>query len=674
MVRKPVKEITEIKVIEKIKQRVQIESVQPKINSGRFPVKRIIEDYVKVAADIFVDGNNELSAVLLYKKDGQAKWSETVMEHTVNDRWIGEFKVTEIGLWKFSISAWIDNFKSWQRDFKKRVQAEQDVNIDLLIGIELINKALDKAVQKDKDKLNKIIDKLKNKKNKAEANKTALSLELSDIMAKYPDKTYAVNYKELLVTADPKIARFSAWYELFPRSCSKTSGKHGTFKDVIAKLPYIADMGFNVLYLPPIHPIGIQFRKGKNNSTVAEKGAVGSPWAIGSKEGGHYSINPELGTLNDFQALVKQAQNHGIMVALDIAFQCSPDHPYVKEHPEWFRKRPDGTIQYAENPPKKYQDIYPLDFETENWKELWEELRNVVVFWIGQGVKILRVDNPHTKDLSFWEWMISDVKKDHPEVLFLAEAFTRPKLLYRLAKLGFTQSYNYFPWRNTKWELTEFITELTKTEAKEFFRANLWTNTPDILTEYLQTDGETAFKVRLILAATLGANYGIYGPAYELCINKPLTQNSEEYLDSEKYEIKQWKTNDPKSLSPLITKINQIRNENAVLQYDKNLEFYPIDNDSLICYGKHNDDFSEIVLVVVNLDTKWAQSGWIELPLDKFKISSKTSFQVQDLLTGERYIWNGARNFIKLDPSEACAHIFKVRRYHHTEKNFDYYL
>ena len=674
MAKQAVKKIIENVSSDKVRMRVQIESVQPKINGGRFPIKRIVEDTVKVEADIFVDGNNELTTVLLYRREGKAKWSETPMAHAENDRWLGEFKVTEIGRWQYTLQAWIDQFKSWQRDFKKRVDADQDVQVDLLIGLEFINSVQKRALPKDREKLNKIIEKLSDKRNKAEANKAALSDELSKIMVRYPDRTKAVMYKELTVIVDPKIARFGAWYELFPRSTSTIPGKHGTFKDVIARLPYISEMGFSVLYLPPIHPIGTKFRKGKNNATTAEKGAVGSPWAIGGKEGGHYSIHPQLGSLEDFKELIAKAGELGISIALDIAYQCSPDHPYVKEHPEWFRKRPDNTIQYAENPPKKYQDIYPVDFETENWQELWAELKHVIDYWIEQGVKIFRIDNPHTKDLSFWEWMLTEIKKDNPDVIFLAEAFTRPKLLYRLAKLGFSQSYNYFPWRNDKWELTQFITEITQTEVKEFFRANLWTNTPDILTEYLQTGGVNAFRVRFVLAATLGANYGVYGPAFELCVNKPVAPKSEEYLDSEKYEVKHWELASPDSLAPMITRVNQIRNTNVVLQYDYNLEFMPVDNDSLICYAKYSDDYSEILVMVVNLDTRWPQSGWIELPLEKFGISDKRPFQVHDLLGGERYLWNGRRNFVKLDPSKTCGHIFKIRRYQRTEKNFDYYL
>ncbi|MFH1368834.1 MAG: alpha-1,4-glucan--maltose-1-phosphate maltosyltransferase [Elusimicrobiota bacterium] len=646
---------------EKIRARVQIEGVQPKFSGGRFPVKRIIGDTLKVEADIFIDGHNELSAALFYRKEGQSKWSETPMTFSDNDRWLGEFKVTAIGRWNYTIQAWVDNFKTWKRDFKKRVSAGQDVAIDLLIGLEMVNKVFERTLPKDKDTLNRIIAKLTDKKNKTEAAKAALSDELSVLMAKYPDKTNAAEYKELGVVVDPKIARFSSWYELFPRSWSAKQGKHGTFKDVIARLPYIAEMGFNVLYLPPIHPIGAQFRKGKNNSVKCGNDDVGSPWAIGSAQGGHKSIHPELGTFEDFHELIAQAGKLGISVSIDIAYQCSPDHPYVKEHPEWFRKRPDNTIQYAENPPKKYHDIYPLNFETENWQELWEELKSVITFWIGHGIRIFRMDNPHTKDLSFWEWMITGIKKDYPDVIFLAEAFTRPKLMYRLAKLGFSQSYTYFTWRNTKQELTQYLTELTKTEVSEFYRPNLWPNTPDILHEYLQRGGASAFKIRFMLAATLTSNYGIYGPAFELCVNKPFAAGSEEYLNSEKYEIKKWDVTSPGSIRPLIAKVNQLRNKHSVFQHDQNLEFVPVDNEHMICYAKYSADYSEVLLIIVNLDTFWAQSGWIELPLKEFGLPENTPFEVNDLLDGKSYLWNGPRNFIRLDPSESPAHILKLR-------------
>jgi starch synthase (maltosyl-transferring) len=658
----------------KVRSRVQIENVQPKINGGRFPVKRIVDDKIKVEADIFVDGHNELSALLVYRKKGREDWSHTVMTQSVNDRWSGEFKVTEIGTWIFSVQAWVDSFKSWQVDLKKRIDAEQDVCVDMLIGIELIRTAQKKTSPKDRDKLSSFVAKLGDKRNRAEASRAALSDELAKIMSRYPDKSNIASYRELEVVVDPKIARFGSWYEMFPRSTSPKHGKHGTFKDVIARLPYVSDMGFNVLYMPPIHPIGTKQRKGKNNSTVAEKDAVGSPWSIGNLDGGHKSIHAQLGTFADFQELIKQADDLGISIALDLAYQCSPDHPYVKEHPEWFRKRPDGTIQYAENPPKKYQDIYPVDFETESWRGLWDELKSIVDFWVEHGIRIFRVDNPHTKDLSFWEWMIREVKNEHPDVIFLAEAFTRPKLMYRLAKIGFSQSYNYFPWRNTKWELMQYFTELSRTEVREYFRPNLWPNTPDILTEYLQLGGANAFKIRLVLAATLGANYGIYGPAFELCVSKPLGVNSEEYLDSEKYEIKDWDLDSPNSISPFITKVNQIRNNSVALQYDNNLEFFPIENDSLVCYAKFSEDLSEILVMVVNLDPQWAQSGWLELPLKKLGLSENKPYQVHDLLDGTRYLWNGPRNFVKLNPAKSVAHIFKIRRYSRTEKNFDYYV
>ncbi|MCX5779195.1 MAG: DUF3416 domain-containing protein [Elusimicrobia bacterium] len=659
----------------KVRLRVQIENVKPKINGGRFPVKRIAGDTVTVTADIFVDGHNALSAHVLYRKQDQREWSKMPMTQLVNDRWSGAFSVSEIGRWFYTITARIDHFKTWQGDFKKRVDAKQDVAVDLMIGAQLVRTAIPLASAQDKEKLKKIAAKLTAKKNTAESSRIALSEELSALMALYPDQSSAATYgKEFSVVVDDKIARFGAWYELFPRSCSSTPGKHGTLKDVIARLPAVAEMGFTVLYLPPIHPIGTQFRKGKNNAPTGLKDDVGSPWAIGGKEGGHKDINPALGTFKDFQKLIEQAEKRGIAVALDLAYQCSPDHPYVLAHPEWFRKRPDNTIQYAENPPKKYQDIYPLDFETEQWQELWEELKSIVVFWIHKGVRIFRVDNPHTKDLSFWEWLITDIKKEHPQVIFLAEAFTRPKLMYRLAKLGFSQSYNYFPWRNTKKELTEFITELTTTIVKEFYRPNLWPNTPDILTEYLQLGGVNAFKVRFVLAATLSSSYGIYGPAFELCVNDTVKAGSEEYLNSEKYEIKRWALENANSIKPLITKINYLRIAHEALQYDTNIEFFPVDNDSLICYGRYTADLSEILIVIVNLDPHWAQTGWIELPLKKLNISETRPFQVHDLLSGVRYLWDGPRNFVKLDPAKVPAHIFQIKRYQRTEKNFDYYI
>jgi starch synthase (maltosyl-transferring) len=477
----------------------------------------------------------------------------------------------------------------------------------------------------------------------------------------------------LALVVDRERARFSTWYELFPRSCADTPGRHGTFKDCQRRLPYVASMGFDVLYLPPIHPIGRAHRKGANNAVTASADDPGSVWAIGAEEGGHTDVHPELGTLADFRALVAAAAEHGLEVALDLAFQCTPDHPWVKAHPDWFRRRPDGSVQYAENPPKKYQDIYPLDFETGHWGELWEGLTDVVRFWIDQGIRIFRVDNPHTKPFGFWEYLITTVKRTHPDVIFLAEAFTRPKVMYRLAKLGFTQSYTYFTWRNTKRELTEYLTELTRTEVRDYFRPSFWPNTPDILNEYLQVGGRPAFMARLILAATLAASYGIYGPPFELCVREPFAPGSEEYLHSEKYEIKRWDLDRPDSLRDLIARVNQIRKENPALHGDWGLRFHHVDNEQLIAYSKESPNGSNVVLVVVNLDPHHAQSGWLDFPIEDFGFDSQQPYQLHDLLTNAHYVWHGRRNYIGLDPHAVPAHIFHLRRRAHSERDFDYF-
>jgi len=659
----------------KRRNRVQISRVRPELEGGRYPIKRVVDDIIEVTADIVVDGHNALTAMLLYKEETQSKWSEVPMEHHLNDRWQAQFKVSRIGRWQYKIGAWIDDFASWQRDLEKRVNAAQDVTVDLMIGLELVEQAAKRATKEDKDHFSLCCEAIGNKQNVAEAIRIALSDELADLMRRYPDRRQADTYPgSLQVVVDPKQAQFSSWYEIFPRSCSPDPDKHGNFNDLIARLPYIAEMGFDVLYLPPIHPIGKTHRKGKNNNPTCEPDDIGSPWAIGSAEGGHKSIHPQLGTLADFRKLVAQAQVFGISVALDLAFQCSPDHPYVQEHPEWFRMRPDNTIQYAENPPKKYQDIYPIEFKSPDWEGLWEELRDVVMYWIDQGVKIFRVDNPHTKDFSFWEWLIGSVKKEAPEVIFLAEAFTRPKLMSQLAKLGFTQSYTYFAWRNSKWELEDYLTSLTTTDLKEYFRPNFWPNTPDILNEYLQVGGQPAFKARLVLAATLSSSYGIYGPAFELCEGEPVEIGSEEYLNSEKYQLRHWGLDAPHNLRHYIAQVNRIRRENLVLQSNSNLKFYPVDNENIICYGKHSDDFSEILIVTVNLDPNWTQSGWLELPIGEFDLPQGRPFQVHDLLDNKRYLWNGGRNFIQLEPHASPAHVFRLRRFQRSERDFDYYF
>lgn len=649
--------------------RVAIENVAPQMDGGLFSIKRCAGDHLVVQADIFADGHDVLSALLKFRSEKDANWTETLMELQVNDRWRGEFTVSETGVWCYTVEAWVDHFKSWRRDLKKRLDAKQNVSVDLLIGAEMVEAAAARAAGTDAAQLMARAGDLR--AGKAD---DALDPQLAEWMARYPDrKSAAVYEKELRVIVDPPLAGFSAWYELFPRSTA-AAGKHGTFKDCQAQLPRIADMGFDVLYLPPIHPIGRSFRKGKNNNPVSQPDDPGSPWAIGSSEGGHKAIHPELGTLEDFRQLVAKAREYKIEIALDIAFQCAPDHPLVKEHPEWFLKRPDGSIQYAENPPKKYEDIVPFNFECEDWRGLWRELKSVFEYWMAQGVRIFRVDNPHTKPFCFWEWCLGGLKQQKPELIFLAEAFTRPKVMYRLAKAGFTQSYNYFPWRNTKTELTEYFTEITRAPVSDFLRYNLWPNTPDILTQFLQSGGREAFMIRLVLAATLGANYGIYGPAFELCENTPREPDGEEYANSEKYEIRHWDLDSPESLAGLIKRLNQVRRENPALQSNRGLQFHRTDNDQLLAFTKSTDDKSNIVLIVVNLNPHYTHSGWLELPLEEFDIEPRRTYQMHDLLTDTRFFWSGPRNYIELNPHRLPAHVIRLRRYSRTEHDFDYFL
>src|SRR5215831_7379259 len=624
-------------------QRVVIRGVQPEIECGRFPIKRVIGESVVVEADIFADGHDSVEAVVRYRRESDEAWSEISMDALGNDRWRAEFPVDDLGQYIYTIAGWIDPFQTWYKDFLKRIAAGQDITVDLQIGKALLNSAAERASGDDAQKLELAARNL---------HPEEINDRLAALASSYPDRTNATHYKELRVTVDRIKARFSTWYEMFPRSC-------GTFKDCEAILPQIADMGFDVLYFPPVHPIGAAFRKGKNNSRQAQPGEPGSPWAIGGKEGGHKAVHPDLGTLEDFRHLVHAAEQKGIEIALDLAYQCSPDHPYVKEHPEWFRHRPDGTIQYAENPPKKYEDIYPFEFDSPHWRPLWQELKSVVEFWIEQGVRIFRVDNPHTKPFDFWEWMIRDLKKKNPELIFLAEAFTRPNIMYHLAKLGFTQSYTYFTWRNSKQELTDYLTELTQTEVREFFRPNFWPNTPDILHEYLQVGGRPAFISRLVLAATLSSNYGIYGPAYELFENVPREPRSEEYLKSEKYEIKHRNLYDPASLRPLISRVNAIRKENPALQSNQNLQFHRVDNDKLICYSKRTADKGNLIVTIVNLDPQWSQSGFVKLPMEELGIDVRHPYRMVDLLTGATFTWQGPANYVELRPYELPVHILR---------------
>ncbi len=660
-------------------QRVIIENVQPEINCAEFPVKRVLNDKIRVEADIYCDGHDVLTAELLYRLSEEKDWKSHVMEYDINDRWYSSFKLNKIGMWTFSIQAWVDHFKSWHRDMLTKINASADYEADLLIGAQLIKSSLEaysKIPPEDKAFLKKAGDTLSSETwPKQEKIQLILDDTLYDVMIKYPVKKFITAYeRNPQVEVERHKASFSSWYEVFPRSLAFDEKKHGTFRDTLKFLPYVTELGFDVLYLPPIHPIGKSKRKGKNNSVTSKPDEPGSPWAIGSEEGGHKSIHPDLGTLDDFKELVKKAHESGIEIAMDMAFQCSPDHPWVKEKPQWFRERPDGSLQYAENPPKKYEDIYPINFETEDWENLWEELKSVFLYWIDQGVKIFRVDNPHTKSLRFWGWAIRKIKNTHPDVIFLSEAFTRPKLMYQLAMQGFSQSYTYFTWRNTKYEITTYCEELVNSRAREFFRPNFWPNTPDILPEYLQIAPKSGFIQRLALAATLSSNYGIYGPAYELMENKPTAPGKEEYLNSEKYEIKNWNIKAGKNLKKVISRINKIRKENKALHNTHSLKFHDINNEALICFSKTTESLDNIILVVVNLDPHHIQSGWINLPLEKFKMDEHEPFQVHDLLSGSYYLWNGPHNYVEIDPGIMPVHIFKLRRKVRSEKDFDYFM
>lgn len=658
------------------RRRVVVERVSPEIDAGRFAIKRVTGEVVVVEADIFGDGHDALSTVLQFRADHDSDWTELPMEPLGNDLWRASFPVEKTGVYIYTVAAWMDHFKSWCRDLAKKTQVGQDVSIELQIGANFLEEFSARATGSDAKQFSSWARDLAATEPEGLQARIALGLSdtVSSLASNYPDRSLETIYaRELKVVVDPIRARYGAWYELFPRSFAPEPGKHGTLRDCEAQLPRLAEMGFDVLYLPPIHPIGSAFRKGKNNNPTAEPHEPGSPWGIGSEQGGHKSVHSELGTLEDFQHLVERAKQFHIEIAMDIAFQCSPDHPYVSEHPEWFLKRPDGSIQYAENPPKKYQDIYPFNFETEQWSALWNELKSVFEFWIERGVLIFRVDNPHTKTLPFWEWLIGEIKGEHPDTIFLAEAFTRPKLMYHLAKAGFTQSYNYFPWRNTKAELTEYFTELTRTQVCEFFRPNLWPNTPDILPFHLQSGGRSAFMSRFILAASMGASYGIYGPAYELCENRPRVPGAEEYVDSEKYEIKEWNLNAPGNINELIAKVNQIRRQNPALHANDTLLFHPVDNDHIIAFTKNSENFENVVLTIVNLDPHHIQSGWIDLDVKKLNISADGNYQVHDLLTDAKYNWTGMRNYVELNPHFVPAHIFQIRRKIRSEKDLDYY-
>ncbi|MET0987735.1 MAG: alpha-1,4-glucan--maltose-1-phosphate maltosyltransferase [Steroidobacteraceae bacterium] len=700
------------------RQRAIIENVQPTVDDGRFAIKRVIGESVIVEADAFTDGHDAVRAFVRYRTPQNA-WREVEMSALGNDRWRAQFTVDELGLWQFQVFAWVDHTLTWRRELARREDPD-DILLALKVGATLLEEASSHASGPDVTQLATYAAELRRAADAEQGKRLALAPELIALAARYPQRRLQSSMGPFDVRVEPVLARFGSWYEFFPRSTASEPGKHGTFKDCMARVDYAAELGFDVVYLPPIHPVGRTKRKGPNNTLQAGPNDHGSPWAIGAKEGGHKDILPALGTAEDFKRLLAHARSRGVELALDIAFQCAPDHPYVQSHPEWFRKRPDGSIQYAENPPKKYQDIYPFDFETEDWEALYAELIDVVMHWVREGVRIFRVDNPHTKPFPLWERLIAEVKAHAPEAIFLSEAFTRPKVMHRLAKLGFTQSYTYYPWRNTKQELTNYFTELCRGPGREYFRPNTWPNTPDILTEYLQIGGRAAFMTRFVLAATLSATYGIYGPAFELMEHEPRDPGSEEYRDSEKYQVRHWDLKRADSLAPFIARVNRIRREHAALQSDWSLRFIDIENEQMIAFmkstlvaspnsnspslsgegstssyalsqsgegGSNSHHLSlggrgqgegsadqDHIIVIANLDPWHAQSGWLELPLDTLGLTPDRPYRVQDLLGGGSFLWQGARNFVRLDPNGAAAHIFHLRRRVRTERDFDYFL
>jgi len=650
------------------RSRVVIESVDPSVEQGRFPAKRIIGDIVEVEAVIFTDGHDQLRCEVHFRHESAADWSVSALTASFNDRWHGGFPVDRLGSYYFRVRAWTDPFGSWLHGITRKIDAGQDVALDLRGGAALLDERAGHAGP-DAQRIRLAAGALRSLSADGAGLDEVLDEDILDLVAEHDPAEFAsISAAELEIVVEPERARHGAWYEFFPRSTG-SGGSPGTFKTAASMLEHVAGLGFDVVYLPPIHPVGTTNRKGPNNALVAKPGDPGSPWAIGSPAGGHRSVNPDLGTLADFKAFVARARELGLDVAIDIAFQCSPDHPLITEHPEWFRHRADGSIAFAENPPKKYEDVVPFDFESADWRGLWDELCGTFLFWASHGITTFRVDNPHTKPFPFWEWLIPEVKRQYPEAIFLAEAFTRPALLHGLAKRGFSQSYNYFPWRNTRSEIESYLTELTSLPGREYLRPSLWTNTPDILTEYLQSGGRPAFMARFLLAATLGANYGVYGPPFELCEAAPRDPGSEEYLDSEKYQVREWDLDSPWSLKHLMQRVNAIRRGHAALRQDWNLAFLPSDNNQVLCYAKFTTDRSDIVVMTVNIDPHFRHGANVELDLDLFGFDAAESYVAEDLLGGGRYIWEGPRNYVELDPG--TAHIFVMRQHPRTERDFE---
>ncbi len=645
-------------------RRVVINRVDPEIPGGRYPAKRVVGESLAVEADIFADGHDRITATLEWRP-GDGTWQSVSMGPLGNDRWRAEFPLTQVGQYTYRIRGWVDPYRTW------RAHVQSFLSANLAIAPVLWNDGLARVMELSSQltsrtrarALREWTDRFAEPGVDIRDALDHLDALTSDLIVPPAESTqYPEAESGLSLWVDPLGAQYTAWYELFPRSAGFVAGQHGTLADVSARLPYIAGLGFSVVYLPPIHPIGESHRKGRRNAIRADADDPGSPWAIGSKAGGHTAVHPALGTLADFDALVIRARELDLDIALDLAFQCAPDHPWVSEHPEWFRVRSDGSIQYAENPPKKYQDIVPFYFEGPDYKRLWQALYEVVEFWIGHGVRYFRVDNPHTKSLYFWEWLLGRMKEEHPDVVFLAEAFTRPAVMQHLAQVGFSQSYTYFTWRNSAEELREYVKELVASPMVDYFRPSFWPNTPDILPVSLQTGGRAAFVARLVLAATLSASYGIYGPVFELMEATPSLTQPEEYDDSEKYRIAHWDWEHPDSLAPVIVQVNQFRQAHPALWHNRSIVFHPVDNDQLLVYSKVSPDGSDRVLIAVNLDFRYRQSGFVTLPLDAWGIGPDEEFIVSDAFTGARYTWQGPRNYVELDPERLPAHLFVVTR------------
>jgi starch synthase (maltosyl-transferring) len=641
-------------------KRVVIDYVSPQVNCGEFPIKRIVNQLVTVNSHVFSDGHDIVAASVLFKHETEKKWSEVRMNHINNDEWIASFSVEKQGNYSYKVQGWVDYALNWKHGITRKIEDNQHVKSELLEGIEYLKELETKVSKKEKEYLSYLKNLFLNEAEYEIAILEAQSEKLNAIFWKYPQKKLANTSNSYGIYVDRLKAQFSTWYEFFPRSSSTKAGIHGTFKNCIKLLPRIAEMGFDTVYFPPVHPIGEVNRKGKNNTTEAKEGDVGSAWGIGSKYGGHKELHPQLGTIQDFKALIKEAKKLGIEIAMDYALQTAPDHPWVKKHPSWFKWRPDGTVQYAENPPKKYQDILPIYFETPDYKNLWAECLAILEYWIACGIQVFRVDNPHTKPYYFWNWIISEVKKKHPDVLFLAEAFTRPKVMQQLAKQGYTQSYTYFTWRNSKHELIEYMNDLTQTELREYFKPNFWPNTPDINPFHLQGANESKYMQRYALAATLSSNIGIYGPVFEQMISDALI-GKEEYLNSEKFQICNYNWNITNNLIRLITKINTIRNEQEALQQTNNIKFCTIHNNQLIGFYKWNDSKTNELLIVISLDDHYTQQGTIQLPLNDLTIENGQSINVEDLITGNVYNWSAEWNFVQLHPS-LPVHIFRIHK------------